>query len=183
MLKLVHVQDMNFNSVLEYYHYFADNGYTDINCYTLSRLFCNGEEDYYAYCKLYEENMYYLVDDNREDYIIGFGSIEDGVDFHKPFLNTGNIAYGVRPNERSKGYGSKILDLLLEKCIEKGMEEVCISCESTNLDSKMIILKHGGIFEKKFHDDFEGTGEKYWIKLNTPKRDLVKRYTNKDFKE
>ena len=180
MLKLVHVQDMNFKSVLEYYNYFVDNGYTDINCYTLSRLFCNGEEDYYAYCKLYEENMYYLVDDNREDYIIGFGSIEDGVDFHKEFLNTGNIAYGVRPNERNKGYGSKIMELLLDKCIEKGMEEVCVSCERGNFPSRRIILKYGGVFDKLFYDDFEGPGEKYWIKLDKPKNRIVKKLTNEN---
>lgn len=186
MLKLIHAFNMNFENVLEYYNSFAVNKYKDINNYAI-RLVKEGKEKYYDYITTHEkiEVIYYLVDSSNENYIIGFGSIEDSkiLDYHEEYLNIGNIGYGVRPNERNNGYGTRILELLLLKCEEKGMSEVCVSCEKGNIASQKIIIKNNGIFEKEFYDDFEGAGLKYWIKLK-PKLSnkihrLVKMYSYK----
>ena len=176
MLKLIHALDMKYENVLEYYNSFEDK--FDMNNYAILKIE-KGKEEYYNYIIKYEELMFYLVDSEDENYILGYGCIEDSpeLDFHEDFLNTGNIGYGVRPNERRKGYGSKILELLLTKCENRGMKEVCISCNKGNVASQKIIINHGGIFEKEFYDDFEGEGEKYWIKLNPPVKNLVRRYS------
>ena len=167
MLKLISALDMKYENVLEYYNYFINNGYKDINDYSIT-LVKESKESYINYLLTYNtEELYYLVDEDNEDYILGFGSVEtsEELDFHEDYLNVGSIGYGVRPNERKKGYGSKILELLLVICKEKGMNEVCISCEKGNIASEKIILKHGGVFEKHFYDEFEGPGTKYWINL------------------
>lgn len=179
MLKLIHAYDMNFDSVLDYYNAFDDT-WSDLNNYAITKV-RSGKEKYFEYIFREEPNMYYLVDTDNESYILGYGSLVDEIefDFHEDFLNAGNIGYGVRPNERRKGYGSKILELILHICEERGMKEVCVSCNKGNIASQKIILNHGGVFEKEFDDDFEGEGEKYWIQLHPTAKNIVKRYIKK----
>ena len=55
------------------------------------------------------------------------------------------------------------------------MSEVCVSCGKGNIPSQKIILKHNGIFEKEFYDDFEGDGLKYWIKLKPKFSNKIRR--------
>jgi len=96
--------------------------------------------------------MYYLVDDENPNYIIGYCILEDSdiLDYHKHYLNEGAIEYGIRPNERNKGYGTTILKLLLAKCEELGMHEVCVSCLKENIYFQKIILNNNGVLEKNF---------------------------------
>ena len=181
MLKLIHAYDMNFINVLEYYKSFCVNNYKDVNLYAI-RLVANGEQEYLDWIQNSNTDIYYLIDTNNEKYILGFGSIEDSkiLNYHKEYLNVGNIGYGVRPNERNKGYGSIILELLLLKCEENGMSEVCVSCKNDNIASQKIILKHGGKFEKEFYEDFEGYGLKYWIKLHPKLSNKIKRFKRRN---
>lgn len=164
MLKLIDALDMNFNNVLEYYNSFNINHFKDIN-HNAIRISKYGEKRYLEWLKNHSEKLFYLVDTNNENYIIGFGSINIK-NYHNDYSNIGNIGYGVRPNERNKGYGTIILDLLLSKCEENGMSEVCISCKKDNIASQKIILKHKGRFDTEFYEDFVGYGLKYWIKLH-----------------
>ncbi len=180
MLKLIHANDMNFNSVKNYYDSFTDK-WKDLNCYAISHA-QYGPNEYFDFVNTYENNLFYLVDEDKEDYIIGFGTIEDAkiLDYHKDYLNAGNIGYGIRPNERKKGYGTMLLKLLLLECEKMGMYEVCISCLEENIGSKKIIINNNGLLEKEFFDDDSGQyALKFWIKLhpkiiNRTKR-LVKR--------
>jgi len=174
MLKLINVFDMKFENVCEYYNSFVVN--KDLNNFAIN-VVKEGKEEYFKWIINKGEEIYYLVDSSNENYIIGYGSIEDSeiIDYHKDYLNTGNIGYVIRPNERGKGYGTKILELLLLKCEENGMSEVCVSCGKGNIPSQKIILKHNGIFEKEFYDDFEGDGLKYWIKLKPKFSNKIRR--------
>ena len=167
MLKLVHAFDMNFNNVKNYYDSFEDKWH-DLNCYAIT-LVVNGVQSYFEYISTYEPNLYYLIDDENPDYIIGFGAIEDSkiLDYHKDYLNTGNIGYGIRTTERKKGYGSILLNLLLLECEKFGMSEVCVSCLKENIASSEVIKNNNGKLEKEFFDDNTGKlGLKYWIKLH-----------------
>lgn len=177
MLKLVAAEDMEFQSVREYYEAFDNK--RELNSISLRRVE-KGEEEYNSCRNSYEKIMYYLIDDEKPKYIIGIGSIEDsGVyDFHKDYLNIGNIGYGVRPNERNKGYGTIILKLLLKKCEERGMGEVCVSCKKDNIASKRVILKNNGKFDREFFDDWEGHGLKFWIKLKPKLSSRIRRMIN-----
>lgn len=167
MLQLVHAMNMNFNNVKEYYNSFVDK-WRDLNCFAIMCVE-NGMQSYFDYINIYEKNLYYLVNDENPDYIIGFGTIEDSgiLDYHKSYLNTGNIGYGIRPSERKKGYGTVLLHLLLLECEKIGMTEVCVSCLKENSASSKIIQNNNGKLEKQFFDDDTGKyALKYWIKLH-----------------
>lgn len=177
MLTLIHSFDMPYENVLEYHNAFACTNYSDINCYAI-RLTSISKKRYFDWLSRYGDGMYYLVDDTNPNYIIGFGSFEDSsaIDFHEEYLNIGHISYGIRPNERQKGYGTKLLELLLIKCEESGMPEVCISCKNSNVASEKIILKNGGVFEKNFYGEYDGYGLKYWIKLHPKIKNKINRF-------
>lgn len=161
MLKLIHAMDVNIESVREYYDCF--DGLKDLNCFTIVNAKLS-PENYFTEISDPDRPLYYLIDDDNPNYIIGFGSIDAFFDCHQ-YIDVGNIGYGVRPSERCKGYGSEILKLLLLECEKLGMRDVCVSCSPDNVASQKIILKNGGMFEKAFSDDWEGEGLKYWIKL------------------
>ena len=164
MLRLIDAHNVNYQLVKEYYDAFDDK--RELNSYALRRV-KDGADEYFRCLKIYGDHSYYLINDEQPDYIIGFGSIEDSdiLNYHKDYLNVGNIGYAIRPNERNKGYGTYLLKLLLKKCEESGMSEVCVSCNKDNIASKQVILHNKGKFEKEFFDDFEGRGLKFWIKL------------------
>lgn len=185
MLKLVNIYDMKVENVKEYYSAFEDK-WRDLYNYTIYHIGLS-DKDYYDYLeyKEYKKNLdysygnylYYLIDEKNPDYIIGFGSIENSkiLDYHEEYLNIGNIGYGIRPNERNKGYATILLKLLLEECEKMGMSDVCVSCGVDNVASRRVIEKNGGIFDKRFYDDFEGAGLKYWIKTKPKLTNKIKR--------
>ncbi len=75
----------------------------------------------------------------------------------------GHLGYAIRPSERGKGYGSLALTLGLPKAKELGLDSVLITCKSTNIASKKIIEKHGGVFEGL--TPFEDADMlRYWVK-------------------
>lgn len=180
MLKLVHASDMNFDNVKDYYDSFEDK-WGDLNCYAIT-LVVNGPQYYFDYINVYERNLYYLVDDENPNYIIGFGTIEDSMilNYHKSYLNIGNIGYGIRPIERKKGYGTVLLKLLILECEKFGMHEVCVSCLKENIASSEVIKNNKGKLEKEFFDDDTGKyGLKYWIKLHPNISAQAKRFVRK----
>lgn len=166
MLTLIHARDMSVFSVKNYYDSFSD--LNDLNSYAI-KLIDKDINKYLRWVYEYEKNMYYLVDNKNLNYIIGYGTFHDSkiLNYHKRYLNEGHIGYSVRPEEQNKGYGTILLNLLLQKCEELGMHEVCVSCLKENIKSKRVILNNKGILEKEFYDDESGSyGLKYWIKLN-----------------
>ena len=56
------------------------------------------------------------------------------------------IGYSVRPSERGKGYAKWMLKQVLMWCQNRGMKEVIIACESSNIASKNVIIKNEGIY-------------------------------------
>ncbi len=64
-------------------------------------------------------------------------------------IRGGHIGYVIRPSERKKGYGAKILRLGLLKAKTKGLKKVLIDCRENNIASKKIIEANGGVFIKK----------------------------------
>lgn len=167
---------MNFNNVIEFYKAF--NQPNDINCYSVIIAGKKGQEKYWQWINNYENNLFYLVNDDNPNYILGTATIEDSpiLNWHLDYLNIGAIGYEIRPNERRKRYGTHLLTLLLKKCEELGKHEVCISCLENNIASKKIIEHNLGKFEKRFFDDNSGKyGLKYWIKLHPPIKYRAKR--------
>ena len=84
----------------------------------------------------------YLVFDNNK--LVGLLDIR--FDLTDDLRNKyGDIGYGVRPSERNKGYGNKILAYGLTICKEKNMKYVIVGCYDKNIGSKKIIVKNGGV--------------------------------------
>ena len=167
MLKLVNVFEMDYNAIVYYRLSFIRN-YREMS-FSLYNARYGNEKPYYDYLiQNGIRNIYFLVDDNNSNYILGDCYLDAYLDYHIDVLDRGAISYAVRPNERNKGYGTKMLELLLEKCKELEMEEVCVSCHANNIYSKKIIENNGGILEKSFND-LNLIGLKYWIKLEKEK--------------
>ena len=78
----------------------------------------------------------------------------------------GNIGYSVRKSERRKGYASQMLRLALIRCKELGINEVLITCESSNVASAGVIKANGGVFERQIVTDDFGAMDHYWIKIS-----------------
>lgn len=77
----------------------------------------------------------------------------------------GHIGYGIRPSERKKGYAKLMLKMALEKCIDKDIKRVLITCDKDNIASAKTIMANGGIFENELIEDDGNIVQRYWIKL------------------
>ena len=77
----------------------------------------------------------------------------------------GHIGYMVRPSERGKGYGTRMLAFALERAAAMGLERVMITCEPGNVASARVIQRNGG----KLIDAPAARGgrvaSRYWIDL------------------
>ena len=72
----------------------------------------------------------------------------------------GNIGYSVRPTERGKGYGKKMLSLSLPYLTALGNNRALVTCNVTNEASRRIITSNNGVYE----NSIDGI-ERYWIEL------------------
>lgn len=86
------------------------------------------------------QTTFWLYDNDRP---VGCGRI-------RHFLNEnlkkdgGHIGYAISYPNRGKGYGNKILKLLVEECRAMGIHEVHIGANKNNVRSNTIILHNGG---------------------------------------
>ncbi|MHB1150746.1 MAG: GNAT family N-acetyltransferase [Eubacteriales bacterium] len=65
----------------------------------------------------------------------------------------GHIGYCIRPTERRKGYGTKMLRESLGFCKTIGLNEIIISCDKNNLASAGVIIKCGGLLDAEFYSE------------------------------
>lgn len=79
----------------------------------------------------------------------------------------GHIGYGIRPTERRKGYGGKMLELALVICKNKGMDKVLITCDKDNIASARTMLKNGAVLENEVIEN-DKIVQRYWIELIPP---------------
>ena len=79
-------------------------------------------------------------------------------------LSGGHIGDGIRPSERGKGLGTRMIALALDKCRELGIERVLMCCDSDNFASARTIEKNGGVLENMV-DDGGTPVKRYWITL------------------
>jgi len=75
----------------------------------------------------------------------------------------GNIGFQIRPSMRGKGYGTKILELGLEKAKEVGLESVYLNCSKNNTASKRIIEKNGGRLLSTSIDSVSGEKSLHYV--------------------
>ena len=126
------------------------------HCKRLERAETSGEHDFA------ESDQYLLV---RGERILGMANCRRRLNEYMAAIG-GHIGFSVRPAERGKGYGKKILALALDKYRALGFNRVLVTCVTENKGSRAAILANGGVFEGTLHDESDGAiMERYWIDL------------------
>ena len=98
----------------------------------------------------------------NEGQIVGLGSLRHELnDYLKQF--GGHIGYSVVPSERKKGYGTRILKLLLKEAKIKNITDILVTCSEDNIGSTKVIENNKGVLENKIEHDGKITC-RYWIK-------------------
>ncbi|MBE8989478.1 GNAT family N-acetyltransferase [Nostoc sp. LEGE 12450] len=78
----------------------------------------------------------------------------------------GHIGYMIHPLQRSKGYGTKILAMTLEKARNIGLSRVLLTCNQDNFASARIIQKNQGkLTSQGFLENSDKIISRYWIDL------------------
>ena len=110
---------------------------------------------------------YWLVDDS--DTLLGAIRLRKYLNDNLK-IEGGHIGYDIRPSERNKGLGTKMLSLCLEKAMELKLEKVLITCFTDNPASAKVIEKNGGILESIEPSPRNGKDTKrYWVTVTAPK--------------
>jgi len=107
-------------------------------------------------------STYFLMEGER---IIGTTQVRHSLNeatLHKG----GHVGYGIRPMERGKGYGAKILALALEKCRDLGIQKALVTCDKSNIPSAKTIIRNGGMLENEFAEDDGNVVQRYWIAVS-----------------
>ena len=111
-------------------------------------------------------DYYWLVDDERGFFI---GEISIRHKLNDALLQYGgHIGYGVRYSEWSRGYGTLMLKLALEKAKELGIRKVLITCDDDNLASAKVMENNGFTLADKVENCIDGekiVTRRYWKEL------------------
>lgn len=102
---------------------------------------------------------------NNKSKLIGLCSLRHSL---TPSLRDlgGHIGYIVRPAERRKGHGTRILALALEKARELNIPHILITTDVENIASRKMVEKNGGVLEEEALSKITGTIKaRYWIEL------------------
>ena len=109
------------------------------------------------------ESTYWLVKDGTT--FIGFSRLRHRL---VPALehHGGHVGYAIRPSERRKGYGTRLLALTLDKARERGLDRVLVTCDTDHVASVRVIEKNGGVLENQVISTRSGKRiSRYWIAL------------------
>lgn len=78
----------------------------------------------------------------------------------------GHIGYDVRPSERNRGVGTRLLQLTLDEAREHRLTQVLLTCDDDNVASARIILTNGGSeIENSVSDRTGKLLRRFWIQV------------------
>ncbi|GEP24514.1 GNAT family N-acetyltransferase [Lentilactobacillus diolivorans] len=86
------------------------------------------------------QTTFWLLADNRP---VGIGRIRHRLT-DRLKKDGGNIAYAISMSERGRGYGSKLLGLLLGEAAKMGLTSVLVTVHRDNIASQKVVLKNWG---------------------------------------
>lgn len=112
--------------------------------------------------KYVPDSTYFCLDTNRNIFV-GAVNIRHYLN-EKLMISGGHIGDGIRPSERNKGMGTKMISLALEECNKLGIKKVLMCCNKDNVCSAKTIIKNGGVLENEIIDDGVLI-QRYWIQL------------------
>lgn len=90
---------------------------------------------------LVRQTDYFLLRDGTT--VLGRSSLRHALDDSLRDIG-GHIGYCIRPSERRKGYGTRLLALTLAEARALGLREVLLTCDSDNVGSRRVIERNGG---------------------------------------
>lgn len=106
-------------------------------------------------------NTYFAMEDER---IIGIVNLRfylnDALRKHG-----GHIGYFIRPSERGKGKGTKMLELCLDEAKKYDLDKVMITCRVENIASARVMEKNGGVYEGNYVNEDGQVYKNYWINI------------------
>lgn len=109
------------------------------------------------------DSTYFCLDTER-DIFVGAVNIRHYLN-DKLLFSGGHIGDGIRPSERRKGLGTKMIALALDECRKLGIHDVLMCCDKSNIASARTIEKNGGVLENEVSEDGVPV-LRYWIKVN-----------------
>ena len=117
-------------------------------------------EKYEAFDLQVKVNLYMYIDTDINK-IIGAVAIREKL---TPLLleRGGHVAMGIRPTMRNKGYGTKLVKLACDKCLEFGIKNVLFVCDKNNVYSRKAILKNNASLENEIKVD-NIIIQRFWI--------------------
>ena len=110
------------------------------------------------------DSVYFLLD-TEQNRLLGAVNIRHYLN-ESLLKDGGHIGDGIRPSERRKGYGAKIIELALLECKKLGIKKVLIVCDKDNIASAKSIIKNGGVLENEIIGDNGTIEQRYWIDLS-----------------
>jgi predicted acetyltransferase len=107
------------------------------------------------------DSNYFFVNEHKE--LLGFVNIRHYLD-DILFKIRGHIAYGLKPSARGKGLSKIMLELAIEKAREKGIKNILMVCDKSNIASRKTIEACGGVLKDEVYDvtDHEII-QRFWI--------------------
>ena len=78
----------------------------------------------------------------------------------------GHIGYVIRPSDRRKGYGTRMLAMVLDRARAHGIGRVLVTCAVDNVPSATVIGNNGGVLDSESYSPAAGrVTQRYWIDL------------------
>jgi predicted acetyltransferase len=119
-----------------------------------ARILKMNDEDFYAYLRELEttaqgEDMpvgtirqatFWLVQDDST--LLGSARIRP--ELTPDWEEGGHIDFDMRPSERGKGYGTKLLEMAVAQARSFGLKELILICDAGNPAAERVIIKNGG---------------------------------------
>ncbi len=98
--------------------------------------------------------LLWMVDD---DEVVGRISLRHAL---TPWLLEvgGHVGYAVRPSARRRGHATRAVALVLPVAAARGIEQVLVTCDETNVASRKVIEANGGVLE-----DVRNEKMRFWI--------------------
>lgn len=103
------------------------------------------------------QTIYWLYVDGKP---VGYGKLRHYLN-HSLLQHGGHIGYVISPIYRGKGYAKMLLKELLQQSKEKGIEQVLLTCDDSNMESRRVIESNSGQLKK-----IENSSCFYWIDTN-----------------
>lgn len=169
LIKLTKEYEEPLQEMIKEWRKDQEENHTNCSPWVIFRHDCTNFDDYLANLEVKDtsggfvpDSVFFLLDEETNR-LLGAVDIRHYLNEHL-LMYGGHIGDGIRPSERRKGYGTKLIALALLECKKLGIDKVLICCNSDNIASKKAILNNGGVLENTVMEDGEPL-ERYWIDL------------------